>query len=91
MTRCKPEANPAASVLWRRAGQLGTWSTEPEVLIGNVGKEDGGIYTCTAHNKLGVSGPKEIVLNVECKWFQNFVLSVKVILEIKDIKKSYLK
>ena len=67
MIRCKPEANPAASVLWRRAGQLGTWSTEPEVLIGNVGKEDGGIYTCTAHNKLGVSGPKEIVLNVECK------------------------
>ena len=32
-----------------------------------MGREDGGIYTCTAHNTLGVSGPREIVLDVECE------------------------
>ena len=65
--RCRPDSNPPASVAWRRAGEMGVWSTQSEVLIENVGRENGGIYTCTAHNRLGVSGPKEIVLNVECK------------------------
>ena len=65
--RCKADSNPPASVAWRRAGEMGMWSTQPEVLIENVGRENGGIYTCTAHNRLGVSGPREIVLNVECK------------------------
>ena len=70
--RCKPDSNPPASVSWRRTGDIGEWSSEPEVMIQNVGKEHGGIYTCTAHNRLGVSGPKEIVLNVECKYLRNF-------------------
>ena len=65
--RCKADSNPPASVAWRRAGEMGMWSTQPEVLIENVGRENGGIYTCTAHNRLGVSGPREIVLNVECE------------------------
>ena len=65
--RCKADSNPPASVAWRRAGEMGVWSTQTEVLIENVGRENGGIYTCTAHNRLGVSGPREIVLNVECK------------------------
>ena len=65
--RCKADSNPPASVAWRRAGEMGMWSTQSEVLIENVGRENGGIYTCTAHNRLGVSGPREIVLNVECK------------------------
>jgi len=63
--RCKPDSNPPAAVAWRRAGERGVWSTEPEVLIENVGRETAGIYTCTAHNTLGVSGPKEIVMDVE--------------------------
>lgn len=63
--RCKPDSNPPAAVAWRRAGTRGVWSTEQEVLVENVGRENAGIYTCTAHNKLGVSGPKEIVLDVE--------------------------
>ena len=41
---------------------------EEEVLVENVGRDNAGIYTCTAHNTLGVSGPKEIVLDVECKY-----------------------
>ena len=44
------------------------------MLLENVGKEHGGIYTCTAHNSLGVSGPKEIVLNVECKYTNKRVI-----------------
>ena len=66
--RCRADSNPPASVAWRRAGEMGVWSTQAEVLIENVGRENGGIYTCTAHNRLGVSGPREIVLNVECKF-----------------------
>ena len=65
---CKPDSNPPASVAWRRAGERGVWSTEQEVLVENVGRENAGIYTCMAHNKLGVSGPKEIVLDIECKY-----------------------
>ena len=67
MIRCRWEGNPAASVVWRRAGVPGVWSTEEEVVLDKVGKEQAGVYTCTAHNSLGVSSPKEIVLNVECK------------------------
>ena len=68
--RCRADANPPANVMWRRAGVRGVWSTEPEVVLDNVGKEEAGVYTCTAHNSLGVSGPKEIILNVECKLLQ---------------------
>ena len=68
---CKPDSNPPASVAWRREGERGVWSREQEVLVENVGRENAGIYTCTAHNKLGVSGPKEIVLDIECKYFNN--------------------
>ena len=67
MVRCRTDANPPASVAWRRAGLPGVWSTREEVLIEAVGRDEAGIYTCTAHNRLGVSGPREIVLNVECK------------------------
>ena len=38
-----------------------------QVLISPAGRESAGIYTCTAHNKLGVSGPREIQLDVECE------------------------
>ena len=67
MLRCRADSNPPASVAWRRAGVAGVGSTREEVLIQKVGREEAGIYTCTAHNRLGVSGPREIVLNVECK------------------------
>ena len=66
---CKPDANPAADVAWRRAGHRDVWSRDKEVLIENVGRDHAGIYTCTAHNKLGVSGPREILLDIECEWF----------------------
>ena len=65
---CKPHSNPPAFVSWRRAGERDVWSTEREVLIEDVGRENAGIYTCTAHNTLGVSGPKEIVVDVKCKY-----------------------
>ena len=70
--QCKPDANPPAGVAWRRAGERGVWSTEEEVLVENVGRDNAGIYTCTAHNTLGVSGPKEIVLDVECKYSDSY-------------------
>ena len=41
--------------------------SENQVLISPAGRESAGIYTCTAHNKLGVSGPREIQLDVECE------------------------
>jgi len=62
---CRPDSNPPAQVAWRRAGGRGVWSTEQEMLVERAGIESAGIYTCTAHNKLGVSGPKEIQLDVE--------------------------
>ena len=42
--------------------------SENQVLISPAGRESAGIYTCTAHNKLGVSGPREIQLDVECEF-----------------------
>jgi len=62
---CRPDSNPPGGVAWRRTGGQGVWSTEQEVLISPAGRESAGIYTCTAHNKLGVSGPREIQLDVE--------------------------
>ena len=63
---CKPDSNPPAAVAWRREGTLGVWSDEEEVIIENVARENGGSYTCTGHNSLGVSAPKEIILDVKC-------------------------
>ena len=74
--QCKPDANPPAGVAWRRAGERGVWSTEEEVLVENVGRDNAGIYTCTAHNTLGVSRPKEIVLDVEIKYYNNYYQSL---------------
>ena len=65
---CKPDSNPPGSVAWRIPGKRDVWSTEQEVLVENVGRENAGIYTCTAHNSLGVSTPKEIVLDIKCKY-----------------------
>lgn len=41
------------------------WSTQQEVFLESVDRESAGIYTCTAHNKLGVSGPRELHLQVQ--------------------------
>ena len=61
------DSNPPAAVSWRRAGVAGVWSTREEVLLERVGRAEAGLYTCTAHNTIGVSGPREISLNVECE------------------------
>ena len=61
------DSNPPAAVSWRRAGVAGGWSTREEVLLERVGRAEAGLYTCTAHNTIGVSGPREISLNVECE------------------------
>ena len=67
VTPLRPDSNPPGQVAWRRAGGRGVWSTQQEVLIEAATRESAGIYTCTAHNNLGVSAPREIRLDVECE------------------------
>ena len=49
---------------WRRSGGLGVWSENEEVVLEGVGREEAGVYTCTSHNILGVSAPRQLELKV---------------------------
>ena len=67
MLRCRADSNPPASVAWRRAGVAGVWSTREEVLIQKVGREEAGIYTCTAHNAEGDGESNHFNLDIRCE------------------------
>ena len=65
--------NRFAKTQWAKISRILWWTSRcwshcwSQVLISPAGRESAGIYTCTAHNKLGVSGPREIQLDVECE------------------------
>jgi len=60
---CQVEANPAASIIWRRVGSLKVLGDEPELLLDPVRVEDGGNYTCHASNELGHDISRPVTIN----------------------------
>lgn len=71
---------------WRFNSTFGTHTINPEdphfsfaadfmsLTINPVGAENEGTYTLTAHNEEGLMGSAHIVVDVQCKWLNYFVL-----------------
>ncbi|XP_039280051.1 irregular chiasm C-roughest protein isoform X2 [Nilaparvata lugens] len=63
--RCVTDANPPASVVWRRAGRTDIASLEESLQFRPVTRRDSATYTCQAKNTLGASEPITVYLDVK--------------------------
>jgi len=60
---CNVEANPEASIIWRKVGSLKLLSNTSELVLDPVVVEDGGNYTCLASNELGFQTSQPVEVN----------------------------
>ncbi|XP_068084855.1 kin of IRRE-like protein 2 [Anabrus simplex] len=63
--RCVADANPPATIMWRRAGQSEIASLEETLRFRPIGRRDSGTYTCQARNDMGTSEPLSVQLDVK--------------------------
>ena len=65
--RCEADANPPASIVWRRAGRSEIASLTESLQLRPVGRRDSGLYTCQAQNSVGTSDALSVQLDIKCK------------------------
>ena len=65
--RCEADANPPASIVWRRAGRSEIASLSESLQLRPVGRRDSGLYTCQAQNSVGTSDQLSVQLDIKCK------------------------
>ncbi|XP_041766810.1 uncharacterized protein LOC121590835 [Anopheles merus] len=63
--RCVADANPPASIVWRRAGRSEIASLQESLQLRPVGRRDAGLYTCQAQNSVGTSDTMSVQLDVK--------------------------
>ncbi|XP_067635504.1 uncharacterized protein [Eurosta solidaginis] len=63
--RCVADANPPASIVWRRAGRSEIASLQETLQLRPVGRRDAGLYTCQAQNSVGSSEQLSVQLDVK--------------------------
>ncbi|XP_055635202.1 irregular chiasm C-roughest protein isoform X2 [Toxorhynchites rutilus septentrionalis] len=63
--RCIADANPTASIVWRRAGRSEIASLQEALQLRPVGRRDAGLYTCQAQNSVGTSEALSVQLDVK--------------------------
>ena len=78
---CSAEANPPASIAWRRPGQT-VLTTQPSFTIQSVGKEAAGRYECVAENMLGLSQPAPVDVEVECKYLYLYYMYINMCIHL---------
>ncbi|KAI9576892.1 hypothetical protein GQX74_011315 [Glossina fuscipes] len=61
--RCVADANPPASIVWRRAGRSEIASLQETLQLRPVGRRDAGLYTCQAQNSVGTSEQLSVQLD----------------------------
>ena len=66
--RCLVDSNPNSTVVWKKEGMEGIFSTEFEIVFSPVTRHTAGTYTCTAENPLGMSKPAFVDIDVKCKY-----------------------
>jgi Immunoglobulin domain len=67
--RCEADANPPASIVWRRAGRSEIASLSENLQLRPVGRRDSGLYSCQAQNSVGTSDVLSVQLDIKCKFF----------------------
>lgn len=67
MLRCEADANPPASIVWRRAGRSEIASLSESLQLRPVGRRDSGLYSCQAQNSVGTSDVLSVQLDIKCK------------------------
>lgn len=65
--RCEADANPPASIVWRRAGRSEIASLSESLQLRPVGRRDSGLYSCQAQNSVGTSDVLSVQLDIKCK------------------------
>ncbi|XP_078661962.1 nectin-4-like isoform X2 [Branchiostoma floridae x Branchiostoma belcheri] len=71
LLECRAEGNPEPTVMWSRAGSRVLPGTQAfsdglsTLTLGNVKKNDSGVYTCVASNNIGESHTRSVRLRVE--------------------------
>lgn len=65
--RCEADANPPASIVWRRAGRSEIASLSESLSLRPVGRRDSGLYSCQAQNSVGTSDQLSVQLDIKCK------------------------
>lgn len=65
--RCEADANPPASIVWRRAGRSEIASLTETLQLRPVGRRDSGLYSCQAQNSVGTSDQLTLQLDIKCK------------------------
>ncbi|XP_054284580.1 irregular chiasm C-roughest protein-like isoform X1 [Macrosteles quadrilineatus] len=63
--RCVTDANPPATITWRRSDRQEVVSAEESLQFRPVTRRDSGTYTCQASNKWGSSDPLTVQLDVK--------------------------
>uniref|UniRef100_A0A182QVU9 Ig-like domain-containing protein n=1 Tax=Anopheles farauti TaxID=69004 RepID=A0A182QVU9_9DIPT len=63
--RCVADANPPASIVWRRAGRSEIASLQESLQLRPVGRRDAGLYTCQAQNSVGTSDTMSVQLDIK--------------------------
>ncbi|KAH8292457.1 hypothetical protein KR054_010297, partial [Drosophila jambulina] len=71
--RCVADANPPASIVWRRAGRSEIASLQETLQLRPVGRRDAGLYTCQAQNSVGTSEQLSVQLDVKCTYPGNTI------------------
>lgn len=64
--RCEADANPPASIVWRRAGRSEIASLSESLQLRPVGRRDSGLYSCQAQNSVGTSDVLSVQLDIKC-------------------------
>lgn len=66
--RCEADANPQASIVWRRAGRSEIASLQEALQLRPISRRDAGLYTCQAQNSVGTSETLSVQIDVKCKF-----------------------
>ncbi|XP_063709478.1 hemicentin-2 isoform X2 [Culicoides brevitarsis] len=63
--RCEADANPPASIVWRRAGRSEIASLQESLNLRPISRRDAGLYTCQAQNSVGSSETLSVQIDVK--------------------------
>lgn len=66
--RCEADANPPASIVWRRAGRSEIASLSESLQLQPIGRRDSGLYSCQAQNSVGTSDVLSVQLDIKCRF-----------------------